>query len=75
MSMESSQKTLQESPQEILAELRQQYRVANYDRGAAWETLQHASYDPHLVRDFRTKADRCAQLIDQIIRHKETYGL
>ena len=64
-----------ESPQEMLSELHQEYRVANYDKGAAWEALQHRSYDPYLVDEFRTKAEKCSRLIDRIIRHKEKYGL
>jgi len=64
-----------ENPQETLAELRQRYRVANYDRGAVWETLQNRTYDPRLVDSFRAKSDQCAQIIDQIIRCKEAHGL
>jgi hypothetical protein len=60
-------------PQEALAELDQEYRAANYDRGAAWESLRHQAYDPSLEDLFKAKADRCARLIEQIIRYKKLH--
>ena len=60
---------------ETLADLDQQWRAANYERGAAWERLRHSPYNTELVNDFQAKSERCAVVAERIIRYKKEFRI
>jgi len=58
-----------------LAQLEQDWQVANADRKVAWERLRGTAYDNRLAEDFNAKMDNFLRLTKKITDHKRMHNI